>query len=92
MLGILRMDVDSCIKQYCKLGPIIFPLEDRISGSKFGKILKMAAGKDRFNPKPFEKELKRLLQENLIGRSSHGGDTRMRFETSSGNSSVNCKV
>ena len=80
MLGVLHMDIDSCIKEYLAMAPKIFPVEGIFSGSKLGKLVKVARGKQRFNPQPFEIIIKKLIADHLKTRSSDGENTTLRFE------------
>jgi hypothetical protein len=82
MLGVLQMDIDSCIKEYLAMAPKIFPVEGIFSGSKLGKILKIARGEQRFDPTAFEKIIKKLVVEQLKTRSSDGENTYLGFEAS----------
>ena len=77
MLGLLEMDVDTCIETYSSLAKDIFPLEGWLSGSKLGRLKKAATGKQRFSPAPFEAAIKRLVAE-----STGGEETLMRSEVS----------
>ncbi len=87
MLGLLRMDVDTCIETYSSLARDIFPLEGWLSGSKLGKFKKAATGKPRFSPAPFEAAIQRLVAE-----STGGGGTPMRSELPHTQPSHKCKV
>jgi hypothetical protein len=82
MLGVLQMDLDTCIKEYLAMAPKIFPVEGIFSGSKLGKFLKIAKGEQRFDPTAFEKIIKKLIAEQLKTRSSDGENTPLRFEAS----------
>ena len=44
MLGTLRMDIDTCINEYIDMAPEIFPVENIVSGSTLGKLVKVAKG------------------------------------------------
>jgi hypothetical protein len=89
MLGVLQMDIDSCIKEYINMAPQIFPLEGMFSGSTLGKLVRVAKGEQRFNPTAFETIIKELIRDHLKIRSSDGENTTLRFEASS---SQQCKV
>ena len=65
MLGVLKMDVDTCIEKYLKMAPIIFPKEGFVSGSTFGKFFKGARGAARFDSAPLESVIKQLVTETL---------------------------
>ena len=69
MLGVLRMDVQTCIDEYLEMAPEIFPIEGRISGSTMGKLLKASRGHSRFDPAPLEAAVKRLVKK-YIGDNS----------------------
>ena len=87
MLGLLRMDVDTCIETYSSLAKDIFPLEGWLSGSKLGRLKKAATGKQRFRPAPFEAAIKRLVAE-----ATGEAETPMRFELPHTQPRHNCKV
>ena len=87
MLGVLRMDVDTCIETYSSLARDIFPLEGWLSGSKLGRLKKAATGKQRFSPAPFEAAIKRLVAE-----STGVDETPMRSELLHTQSNHKCKV
>lgn len=89
MLGVLHMDIDSCIKEYLAMAPKIFPVEGIFSGSKLGRLVKVARGKQRFNPQSFETIVKKLIADHLKTRSSDGENTTLRFEAFT---SQQCKV
>lgn len=89
MLGVLQMDIDSCIKEYINMAPKIFPLEGIISGSKLGRLVKVAKGEQRFKPTPFETVIKELIRDRLQTRPSDGENTMLRFEAFS---TQQCKV
>ena len=61
MLGVLRLDVDTCISQYLAMAPQIFPEEGFLSGSNIGKFLKGVKGKARFDAGKLEKIIKELV-------------------------------
>ena len=82
MLGVLRMDVDSCINAYLDMAPKIFPVEGMASRSSLGKLIKVGWGKERFDPAPLEISIKNLVIDHLKTRSSDGEDTMLRFEAS----------
>ncbi|KAL3422240.1 kinesin light chain [Phlyctema vagabunda] len=95
MLGTLRMDVDSCIKEYLAMAPNIFPIETLISGNKFSKFLKGAKGKARFDSKPMEQAIKNLVQTRLraLGEDSEDVEnTHFRFKAYGDQQSPTCKV
>lgn len=61
MLGVLRMDIDTCIKAYCDMAPNIFPVESLLSGSTLGRFAEIMAKDQRFSPIPFENVIKDLV-------------------------------
>lgn len=82
MLGVLHMDVETCIREYRVIAPTIFPTESLFSDSKLGKFLKAARGKPRFDPQPFETVIKRLITDHLKARSPAREHTKLGFEAS----------
>lgn len=92
MLGILRMDVDSCIKAYQEMAPDIFPVESMLSGSSLGRFAKIIAKDQRFSPIPFENAIKSLVTDQLKERATHGEDTSMKFEVAQPGSDRPCRV
>ncbi|KAI9854152.1 MAG: hypothetical protein M1813_001359, partial [Trichoglossum hirsutum] len=92
MLGTLRMDVDTCINEYLDIAPKIFPVEDVISRSTLGKLVRVVRGRQRFDPVPLEEAVKRLVRKHLAGRATGGEDTLLQFEASRDNKSPQCKV
>ena len=87
MLGLLRMDIDTCIETYSSLAKDIFPLGGWLSGSKLGRFKKVATGKQRFSPAPFEAAIKRLVAE-----STGDEETPMRSDLPHTRPSHQCKV
>ena len=79
MLGILEMDVQTCIDEYISLAPRIFPLESSASRMSIIKVSKMIFGKPRFDPRPLEQEMKGLIGKHLENRSTAGENTTMKF-------------
>ena len=65
MLGILEMDVETCITQYLAMAPLIFPEESLVSGSKFGKFVKGFQGKPRYNAERLETIIKGLVRDRF---------------------------
>ena len=65
MIGVLQLDIDTCISQYLAMAPQIFPKEGFIPGSKIGKILKGVGGKARFDAGKLEKIIKELVTSTL---------------------------
>jgi hypothetical protein len=92
MLGILQMDVQTCIDEYVRLAPRIFPLESSASKMSIIKVSKMILGKTRFDPRPLKQEMKGLIGKHLENRSTAGENTTMKFEATSIESSTGCKV
>ena len=89
MLGVLQMDIDSCINEYVDMAPKIFPLEGLVSRRKSVKVWRGVRGQARFDPAPFETAIKTLIVDHLKTRSSDGENTSLRFEASS---TQQCKV
>lgn len=85
MLGVLRMDIDTCINSYLDMAPDIFPEESRLSKTTLWQTKKAIASQNRFQAAPFETAIKRLVRDQLGDRAS--GDEMMRSQSSSG-----CKV
>jgi hypothetical protein len=92
MLGTLRMDIDTCINEYIDMAPEIFPVENIVSGSTLGKLVKVAKGKHRFDPTPLEMAVKRLVQKHLGPKAAGGEDTLFKFEASRDHLMPQCKV
>ena len=65
MLGVLKMDVDTCIDNYLEMAPIIFPKEGFVSGSVLGKVFHGVRGAARFDSAPLESVIKQLVTETL---------------------------
>ena len=86
------MDIDTCINEFLDMAPEIFPIEDVISGSGVGQFMKVARGKQRFNPLPLEVAVKRLVKKHLADKATSGEDTPLKFEASRDNKSPQCKV
>jgi hypothetical protein len=89
MLGILRMDIDTCIKEYLEMGPKIFPVEGLISGSKISRLLKVLSDNPRFDPEPLEKAIQRLVQKYL---KKDGKKASMRSEAQLQEGLSKCQV
>ncbi|KAH0542025.1 hypothetical protein FGG08_003574 [Glutinoglossum americanum] len=92
MLGTLRMDVDTCIKEYLNMAPDIFPVEGVVSGSRLGRVMGVVRGRQRFDPASLEEAVKRLVGEHLADRAIGGEDTPIQFEASRDNKNPQCKV
>jgi hypothetical protein len=67
MLGVLKMDVDTCIKTYLEMAPKIFPAQGFVSGSMVAKLLKGVKGTARFDGGELEKFVKALVADRLGG-------------------------
>lgn len=65
MLGVLGMDVDTCINKYLEMAPIIFPKERFLSGSTVGKVFLGLRGAARFEGAPLESIVKAMVNEKL---------------------------
>ena len=61
MLGVLRMDIDTCISKYLSMAPQIFPEERFVSGSKLVKIFKGVRGEARFDAENLERVVKDMV-------------------------------
>lgn len=92
MLGILRMDIDTCIDTYLDMAPEIFPLEGRLSGSSLGRMAKIITNHQRFNPIPLENAIKKIVVDQLKERAIDGENTLMNFEVAPPGSFQPCKV
>lgn len=92
MLGILQMDVQTCINEYLEMSPEIFPPEGFISRSKVGQLLTVARGKQRFGPEPLEIAIKRLVKKYLGNTSEQGEETLLRFKHSELGDDQICRV
>jgi hypothetical protein len=86
------MDVETCIDQYIKLASKIFPVETILAKSQFVKLTKALGGHDRFDPAPFEIEIKKIISDYLADRSEQKEHTLLRFESSRDMKSPKCKV
>ncbi len=92
MLGTLRMDIQTCINEYLKLAPEIFPVEGLVQRNKTVQLVKGILGKERFNPKPLELAIKGLVKKYLGERSIEGEETLFRFEASKLEEDRSCNV
>jgi hypothetical protein len=92
MLGTLRMDINTCINEYIDMAPEIFPVENIVSGSKLGKLLKVVKGNHRFDPTSLEMAVKRLIQKHLGPKATEGEDTLFKFDASRDQAMPQCKV
>jgi hypothetical protein len=86
------MDINTCISEYIDMAPEIFPVENIVSSSKFGKLLKVVKGNHRFDPTPLETAVKRLIQKHLGPKAAGGEDTLFKFDASRDQSTPQCKV
>lgn len=89
MLGILRMNIDDCITEYCNMAPKIFPLERMLDKSSLSRLIKAAANKPRFKPEPLEEAIQILVDKYLPDRGA-----KSRYMTGEGSSGATggCKV
>ena len=92
MLGSLRMDVDACIKEYQDMAPEIFPVENTFGQTALGKSIKLVRGKERFDPRPLESAIKRLVKKHLGVEATAGEDTPLRFRPSNISEQDSCRV
>ena len=86
------MDIQTCIDEYLKLAPEIFPVEGLVSGSKFGKLVKGVGNRQRFKAEPLELAIKGLVKKHLGERSARGEETLFRFEASKLTEERSCRV
>lgn len=86
------MDIQTCIDEYLKLAPEIFPVEGRLQRSRFGKVFNVVRGQQRFKPEPLELAIKRLVKKYLGERSTEGEETLFRFEASKLEEDRSCNV
>ena len=92
MLGTLRMDVDACITECRDMAPEIFPVENTFGQSALGKSIKLVRGKDRFDPRPLESAIKRLVKKYLGDEAIASEDNPFRFRPSNIGGQDNCRV
>ena len=92
MLGTLQMDIQICIDEYLKMAPNIFLVKGLFQGSKFGQVLTIARGRQRFKAKPLELTIKRLVKKHLGDRCIKGEETPFRFEATELQADHACKV
>ncbi|KAL9070427.1 MAG: hypothetical protein Q9161_004851 [Pseudevernia consocians] len=92
MLETLRMDIQTCIDEYLKLAPKIFPVEGLIRGSKVGQFLKVVRDRQRFKAEPLNLAIKRLVKKHLEERSTEGEKTLFRFKASKPKEDQSCNV
>ncbi|MCJ1247305.1 hypothetical protein MMC30_004519 [Trapelia coarctata] len=88
MLGVLRMDVDTCISKYLEMAPQIFPTEGFVSGSKMGKLWKGIKGEARFDAGKLESYVKNLVKDHL---KLVNQDVLLDFDRNAG-SPASCKT
>lgn len=86
------MDIQTCIKEYLKLAPEIFPTESLIPKSKAGRFFKVVRGRQRFKSEPFESAIKGLVKKYLGERGPKGEETLFRFEASKLEEDRSCNV
>lgn len=72
------MDAQTCIDEYIKLAPKIFPLEGFVSRKSFVKASKLLLGRYRFDSLPLEQEMRSLVSANLKDSQSDGRSVHMR--------------
>lgn len=65
MLGVLRMDIETCTSSFREMAPKIFPQEAFISGSKAGKVYNAFKGGARFDPTKLETIVKEMVASKL---------------------------
>lgn len=65
MLGVFRMDIETCISSYLDMAPRIFPEEGFIPGSKVGKIFQGIEGTARFDVTELEMIIKAMVAARL---------------------------
>lgn len=92
MLGLLRMDINSCISEYLKLAPVIFPLENSALSSKPYLLIKASLGWHRFDPLPFERAVQELVRAYVGEVSGEGCNTPMKFQLRQSGMSGDCRV
>ena len=92
MLGTLQMDIQTCIDEYLRLAPEIFPVEGLIQRSSVGKVYKILRGRQRFQAQPLELAIKRLVKKYLGERNAEGEETFFRFEASKLTDNRSCNV
>jgi hypothetical protein len=73
------MDVQTCIDEYINLAPKIFPLEGFMSRLSVVKASKLILGRYRFDARPLEQEIKRLVNAGFKGVKERRG-VRMKSE------------
>lgn len=103
MLGVLKMDVDDCIRTYREVAQDIFPTEGFLKGNKVAKHAKGLTGNARFSAKPLEMRIKKLVSDYMKARSDGEGgkdreddeslgNTKLDFETEGDLGEPTCKV
>lgn len=65
MLETLRIDIETYIHEYLNIALDIFPVENIISESVVEKLLTVARGRQRFDLRPLESVIKRLVMKHL---------------------------
>ncbi len=86
------MDIQTCIDEYLRLAPEIFPVEGLVGGSRVGRFFKILRGRQRFQAEPLELATKRLVKKYLGERSTEGEETLFRFEASKLTEDRSCNV
>lgn len=65
MLGVLKMDIDTCISSYRDLAPKIFPEEGFLSSKKLVKLFKGLKGIARFDATNLESAVKEMVASTM---------------------------
>jgi hypothetical protein len=73
------MDVQTCIDEYINLAPKIFPVEGLVSRRSLVKASKLLLGRHRFDARPLEQEIQRLVSVTFKD-ATQGRGVRMRSE------------
>ena len=64
MLGVLRLDVDTCISLYLEMAPEIFPEEGFLAGSRVAKLLEGAVGYARFDATILKERVRKIIGQS----------------------------
>jgi hypothetical protein len=100
MLGVLEMDVETCIDKYIKLSREVFPEDNMVSRLKLVQWMQVTSGSDRFDHKKLERVIKDivssrmtdLLSKESIQPSLSLGNTPMNFRVNADSTLPRCKV
>jgi hypothetical protein len=65
MLGVLGMDITTCISTYLDMAPKIFPEEGFIAGSKISRLFKGIKGSARFDAANLETVVKAMVADRF---------------------------